>query len=194
MRKELLWLFLSSTLSAQDWQNRNVVHVQADISQKWFVAGWSITNLRTGTPNNTNLFGGLGYRGKAWWLEGMVQRQWSSKGNQVMLDFRFDKQAGRYHFYAEGSPFLTKKAFYEFVIVERRTWKGFALGAETENVHQDNRDTVQVGPRASRKLGRFAGFDVSMAAAVRLSPVGGRTEPRLYVIFNRRITKESRKH
>lgn len=110
-----------------------------------------------------------------------------------MLDFRFDRQFGQWHLYAEGAPFLTKKAFYEFVIVERRVWKGFAFGGETENLHQAGLDAVFLGPRVSRKLGKFAGFDVSLTGAVRKSLKGGHTEPRLYVIFNRRVKLVSRK-
>lgn len=191
--KILLLGFFCALAAAQDWQSRNVVHLQIDLEKNWFISLWSITNLRTETPNTTNLFTGIGRRGRGWWLEGMVQRQWNPKGNQWMLDARFDKQSGRWHLYAEASPFLTRKAFYEFVIVERRTWKGLALGVETENLHQAGRDTVQVGPRASRKLGRLAGFDVSLAGAVRFSLIGGHTEPRLYLIFNRRFALTDRK-
>lgn len=180
-------------VSAQDWQTRDTVHAQADINRRWFVAAWSVTNLRTVTLNNTNIFAGIGYRGKDWWFESMVQHQWNNKANQWALDFRFDRQAGRWHLYVEPATFLTKKAFYEFVIVERRTWKGFSFGAETENTHQPGPDTIEAGPRAGRKLGRFAGFDVSAAAAVRLSPNGGHTEPRLYLVFNRRVALRDRK-
>jgi hypothetical protein len=192
--KVVLFLAMCVTIpvSAQDWQTRDAAHVQADVNQHWFLAGWSVTNLRTQTLNNTNLFGGAGYRGKDWWLEAMAQHQWT-KTNQWALDFRFNRQTGRWRLYAEVSPFLTKKAFYEYVIVERRTWKGFSFGAETENTHQPGPDTIAAGPRVSHKLGRFAGFDASAAVAVRFSPVGGHTEPRLYLVFNRRLYLRDRK-
>ncbi len=193
--KAVLFLAICLTIpaSAQDWQTRDSLHVQADVSKNWFVSGWSVTNLRTETPNNTNLFAGAGYRGKNWWLEAIVQHQWNTKANQWMLDFRFNKQTERWRLYAEVSPFLIKKAFYEYVIVERRTWKGFSFGAETENTHQIGPDMIAIGPRVSRKLGRFAGFDASAAIAVRLSPVGGHTEPRLSLTFNRRLYLRDRK-
>ncbi|MEK7617952.1 MAG: hypothetical protein AAB410_02300 [Patescibacteria group bacterium] len=189
-----LILLFSTYGFAQDWQNRDVLHLQVDVSDRWFIPAWSITNLRTQTPSTTNLFAGIGRRGNSWWLEGMIQRQWNPKGNQWMLDVRFDKQSGRWRLYTEGAVFLTKQAFYEFVIVERRVWKGLAAGAETENLHQlGRRDTVQIGPRASRKLGSLAGFDVSFAGALRFSLAQGHTEPRLYLVFNRRFTKGGRK-
>jgi hypothetical protein len=189
MKFMLLLLFVTSLSFGQDWQNRDAVHVQADVGGNWFVAGWSITNLRTISLNNTNFFGGVGYRGESWWAETMVQRQWNTKADQWAMDFRFDKQAGRWHLYVEGSPFLTKKAFYEFLVAERRTWKGFSLGAETENTHQPGPDTIAIGPRAGHKLGRIGKFDVTAIAAVRLSPNGGHTEPRLYFVLNRHIKR-----
>ena len=189
MRILFFILFSLASAFAQDWQNRDAVHGQADVASKFFLAGWLIPNFWTETLDNVNLFGGVGYRGKDWWLETMAQHQWNSKQNQWALDFRYDRQIGRWHVYAEGAPFLTKRAFYEFAVVERQTWKGFLFGAETENVHQPGPDTVAVGPRAGRKLGRVAGFEVSAIAAVRLSPNGGHTEPRLYVVFNQRVKR-----
>src|SRR3989344_4041226 len=189
----VLMFGMISGLSGQDWQNRSVVQVQIDVSQRAFLAVKSISNLRSETPNNTNIFAGVGVRGKSWWLEGMVQHQWRAGSNQWMLDFRFDKQAGRWHWYVEASPFLTRKAFYEFVIVERRTWKGVSVGGEAENNQQIGRDDIGVGPRESRKLVHCAGIDVAFSGAVRLSPVGGHTEPRLYLVFNRRFALTDRK-
>ena len=186
-------LLMVQILSAQDWQNRSGVHAQIDVSKRLFVSAWSITNLRSETPKNTSIFTGIGVRDQNWWLEAMIQHQWRAAGNLWMLDFRFDRQAGRWRIYMEASPFLTKKAFYEFMIVERRIWKGVAIGSEMENLHQAGRDTIQIGPRASRKLGRLAGFDVSLAGAVRFSAANGHTEPRLYIVFNRRIIKGGRK-
>ena len=189
----LVALAATASTFGQDWQNRSVVQAQMVVSPNSFLTVKSITNFRSETPNNTSLFAGIGRRGKSWWLEGMIQHQWRAVGNQWMLDFRFDKQAGSWHLYAEGSPFLTRKAFYEFVIVERRTWRGFSVGGETENSQQTGPDILAIGPRVSRKLGNWAGFDVSLAGAIRFSPIGGYAEPRLYLVFNRRFALAGRK-
>lgn len=184
----LIWVCPYDTF-AQDWQNRDVLHLEYEINNKFSLRTWSITNFRSKTPNNTNLLAGIGYRGNSWWVESLVQHQWSSKGNHWMLDFRFDRQLPKWHLYAEAALFLTKKASYEFVIIERKLGKRVAVGGETENTHQAGRDIVQIGPRVGSKLGSFLGFNVSVAGTVRISPLGGYAEPRIYLIFNRRIGK-----
>jgi hypothetical protein len=98
------------------------------------------------------LFAGVGIRGKSWWLENMLQRQFSPSGNSWILDERFQKQFGkRYSLFAEASPFLTKKAFYDFVSAEYSFVK-LGLGAETENVHKSGKDSLGAGPRLSYAL------------------------------------------
>ena len=99
----------------QDKQARFVFHLTKDINENWFITGWSVSNVRERALNNTNLFLGAGYRGKTWWLETMVQKQWHEgvtkdpKGNDWMLDFRFQKLwNNRFTLNAESSPFLTE--------------------------------------------------------------------------------------
>lgn len=200
---KILWivvLFLAPGW-AQDLQTRLIIHPTADLGRGFYVSGWSITNLKTQTPNNANLFGGLGYRTKTWWLEGMFQRQWRPQGGRDwMLDFRFQKQfAGRRSasLYAEAAPFLTRRAFYEFVIVEARIfpverprwWQRWRIGGETENVHRaEARDLLAAGGRLTYPFGTIGGWTLSFSLAYRLqSP-----EPdaiRFYFVVSRRFGK-----
>lgn len=179
---------LPAAAQAVDWQNRDGLHLQTDISQKWFLPMWSTTNLRSETPNNTNLFGGLGYRGKSWWLESMVQRQLSpATGDQWMLDFRYDRRNGPWHLYVEVSPFISKPAFYEFVIVERRAWKRLSLRAETENTHRLSAQKIAAGGGLALSFGKHHGWDLGAAAVYRFSPTA-LNEPRIYLAANRRFS------
>ncbi len=174
---------------AQDWQNRNVVHISVPVEGRWYIPFWSLTNFREKTGRNTNLLSGVGYRENNWWLEGMLQHQWNQTKGQWMLDMRYDRQYKNWHTYSEIAVFLNRKALYEFVVAERRTFRGFWLGVETENLHQPGPDAAQLGFRGSRRLGRFLGFDVSFAPALRFSLIRGHTEPRVYLIFNRWLGK-----
>lgn len=180
-----------SICRAQDLQSRLIVHPTADISKKWFLTGWSIGNLRAKTPSNVNLFGGLGYRGKTWWLEGMIQRQWSRKGSNVMFDVRFQKQFGsRFSLYVEPASFLNQRAFCNFTIVEYRAFGKLRLGGETENVHRAGTDSLALGPRISYSPGTLAGFSVVASVAYRVQ----RPEPealRLYLAFHRRFARKN---
>lgn len=190
MRPIILFIFPALIL-AQDLQTRLVFHPTVDLYGNWFAAGWGIGNFRTQTPNNVNLFGGIGYRGKNWWLEGMVQRQWSKPGDNLLLDFRFQKQfINRVSLYAEGAPFLNRRAFYEFVIVETPVWGKLRVGGETENVHRAGaKYSLAVGPRASYPLGNIGGFNVVASVAYRAQ----HPEPsalRFYLSFNRRFGKK----
>ena len=200
MRPIILFLFPALIL-AQDLQTRLVFQSTVDLRGNWFVTGLGIGNFRTQTPNNVNLFGGIGYRSKTWWLQGTVQRQWSKPGNNLLLDFRFHKQfAGRraVSFYTEATPFLTRRAFYEFVIVEARIWstakprwyQRWRAGGETENVHRSNvRDSLAAGVRLTYPIGMFRGWVLSSSLAYRVqSP-----EPnalRFYFSVNRRFGKK----
>lgn len=189
MRKVLLLsMLLSMVVNAQDLQNRDAVHLQADISKNWFVPVWSITNLRSQTPNNTNLFGGVGYRGKDWWVEGMVQRQFSpATGGQWMLDFRYDRKTGPWHFYVEVSPFITKPAFYEFVFVERRVWKRLGFRLKTENTNRLSGQKITAGGGPTWDFGKHRGWDIGAAADYCPSPTG-LNESRVSVNAARRLS------
>lgn len=180
----------ASCLEAQevtDWQNRTILHEQADLSQNWFLAGWTIGNAQVYGTDNINLFGGVGYRSdsKKWWLESMVQRQWSAKGKKLLLDNRFQWQAGRTSLYVEVAPFLDRRATYDMVILEERVWRKLNVGAETENVHKSKKDSLGAGPRVSLPLGTFGKFKVAAAAAYQFR----RSEQnafRAYLVFNHR--------
>lgn len=186
-KRVFVFLCLAVSLSAQDVQNRSVMHVMADINDRWFIPVWSITNLKAQSPNNTNIFAGIGYRGKSWWLEGLVQKQWSQSGGLWSLDGRFRRQVGRVSLYVEPSVILSPKtAFYEFVIVEERLWKGLVLRQETENVHRPGRDTVAVGGGLGYAFGRWHGCDVATALVYRAS-LTGRDELRVYLNVTRRV-------
>lgn len=182
-----LVVVMATPLSAQDVQNRSVMHVMADINNRWFIPVWSITNVRAESPNNTNVFAGLGYRGKTWWTEGLVQHQLNRSGGLWSVDARFRRQFGRVSVYVEPSVIIApKKAFYEFVIVEERLWKGLSLRQETENVHRPGKDTITAGGGLAYSLGKWRGFDVATALVYRASPTG-KDELRAYLNITRRV-------
>lgn len=173
-------------LPAQDLQNRTVMHVMADVSDHWFVPVWSISDFKSVSPNSTNLFTGLGYRGKTWWLEGLVQKQWNSSGGFWSADLRFRKQLGRVSLYLEPRSIIRpKSAFYECVIVEERLWKGLSLRQETESVHRAGKDSIAAGGGLTYSLGRWQDFDFATALVYRAAT--GKDELRVYLNINRRI-------
>ncbi len=183
-----LGLFAVSA-SAQDLQSRTVAHITVDLTDRWFVPVWSITNLKTQSPNNTNLFFGLGYRGENWWVEEMVQKQYSSVGGLWSVDSRFRWQKQRIAVYVEPAMLWTPSpALYEFVTVEERLWRGLSFRQETENVHRLSRQSVAVGPGLSYNLGQHGGWDVGVAGAYRFSPTG-KNELRGYFVFSKRIKR-----
>jgi len=197
-------LFLFCTLIAgQDLQNRSIAHLQVDVSKHWFVPAWSITNLRVKAPNNTNVFVGVGFRGKSWWVEQMVQKQWNGDGGLTALDTRVVKRWGQKQktvSYFEAGPFLSQKGFFWSSYTDTVVWRKLGLGVGTENVHKPGPDMVAIGPRVALSLGRFAGFDISTTGEFRFVPfeqptkIGGHPrEIRLYVLFNKRIALADRK-
>jgi len=180
-----------------------VAHLQADISQHLFLLTWTNLNLRSQTPDNSNLFAGLGYRQKSWWLEGMAWKQWGPSGGLWGADVRFRKQfgvRGKTVLYFEPAPLLSQKGFYWFLDCDTEVWNKFSVGAETENINRPGPDAMAVGPRISRSLGRIGGFDVSGTLAFRFDPLqhpgfisGHPHEIRLYLIFSRRFALTDRK-
>lgn len=193
MKKACIFLsiFLSaisaSNLWAQettDYQTRIILHEQADLSKNLFLVGWVIGNGQVYGTNNINLFGGFGYRGEKWWLESMVQRQWSAKDKKLLLDNRFQAQlAKNSSLYIEVAPFLDRKAVYDMVIFEQNVWHKLNLGAETENVHKPGKDSLGVGPRISAPLAVFGNYKLAVALAYQVR----RQETnalRFYIVFN----------
>lgn len=143
-------------LQAQDnlAQLRVPVHVTKDLSEKWFLTSWVIGNVKQAQPNNLNFFGGVGYRGEKWWLEGLLQRQWNGNKSQWQLNFRFNEQIGkRISLYAELYPLSSRHTFSETAILDYRLARKWKVGVETENVHQKSRrDSYGGGPRLSYQI------------------------------------------
>lgn len=183
----VLFFALGIPLLAQDVQNRSVMHVMLDINDHWFIPFWSITDIKTQNPNATNLFAGIGYRGKTWWVEGLTQKQWNQAGGFWSADVRFRKQTGRVSLFLEPRVIVVPSlAFYEYVSVEERLWKGLALRQETENVHRQGKDSIAIGGGLGYNLGKWRGFDVATALVYRVSPTG-KDEVRAYLNVTRRI-------
>lgn len=197
--KTYMLLFIGSVAIAQDWQNRTLVQTALDFSPHKYIAVKSISNFKNQTPNNTNIFLGLGYRSKSWSLEVMVQKQLNANGGFWAEDTRFIKKFGKMKkttLYLEATPFLSQKGFGWSAYCETEVWKKFAVGAEIESVNQPGPG----GPRVSRRLGHFIGFDVSGTGAFRFDPLqrpskitGHPHEIRFYLVFNRRIALTDRK-
>ena len=169
-----------------DYQNRIIFHEQVDINSNLFLAGWIIGNGQIYGTSNINLFGGLGYRGKTWWFESMIQRQWSAKDKKLLFNNRFQSQLSKKSsLYVEIAPFLDRKAVYDMVIFEQNVWRKFNIGAETENVHKIGRDSLGIGPRVSTPLAVFGNHKLSTALAYQFR----RQETnvlRFYVVLNRK--------
>lgn len=184
-----LIVFYFCPVSAQettDFQNRTILHAQKDMSKSWFLAGWAIGNGQYYGTSNINLFGGIGYRNNNWWLESMIQRQWSETGRKLLWDNRFQWQNNKESLYLEAAPFLDRKAFYNMAIFERRAWRRFNIGAETENVHKPGKDSLGAGPRISMPLGSVGKLKVGAAIAYQLRH-NERNALRLYLVFNSRF-------
>jgi len=179
--------------SAQDLQNRSTLHLMVDLNSRWYAVVWPITNIRAQTPSNFNLFAGAGRRGKNWYVETMVQKQWNSKGGLWGLDFRYRRQAAnRLSVYLEPAIYPRERVFYEFAIVEYRVWRKLNLGGETENKHQPGQDVLAAGPRVSYPIGRLWGTDFMIGSAFRLASPG-RNEIRIYFNATRRFALTDRK-
>lgn len=194
--KRLVFLFfltLPFTMQAQDLQNRNVFHTALDLNKNWYLAGWSVMNLKTQTLNNTSLFSGIGFRRKDWWLEGMFWKQWNAKGGLLGIDFRFRAQLTKnFSIYAEPAVILTNPAFYEFVYMEYGIGKKLRVGGETENTHRLASQSIAVGPRVGYSLGKRWGSDFVISSAYRFSPTG-KNELRVYLNVTRRFALTDRK-
>lgn len=196
----LLW-FWPGAMSAQteiDEQIRLVIHPTKDLKTNKYITGWAVGNLRSNTPDSVNLFGGIGLRGDTWSLESMVWRQFRQKnqrerqqgrpGTDWALDFRFQKKLGqRIALYVEGAPFLTRKAWYEFVVVDYLVWKRMSLGFETENTHQAGPDYIRAGLRAGLPIWQCGGNRASFAVAYRVGRSKGQNELRAYFVTHLRF-------
>lgn len=168
-----------------DYQKRIIFHEQADMNNNLFLAGWVINNSQVYGTSNINLFGGIGYRGKKWWLESMIQRQWSAKDQKLLWDNRFQGQFGKSSLYIEVAPFLDREAVYDMVIFEQNVWYKLNAGAETENIHKPGRDSFGAGPRVSVPIAEFGNYKLAIALAYQLRQQ--ETDAmRFYIVFNRR--------
>ena len=162
----------------------------------FFGAGWVIGNGRFDGTHNVNLLAGIGYRQETtfdnWWLESMIQRQWSEKGSALLWDNRFQYGMDDVAFlYVEVAPFLDHKnrgAVYDMVVFERMLWRKFNLRLETENVHKAGRDSLGAGPGVSWPCGSLGPVKVSGALAYQFR----RQESdalRFYLILNHRVKR-----
>lgn len=176
-------LTLRSISFGQDLQNRSILKITSDLNQKWYGVAWGIGNARQIAPNNINLFAGVGYKHKSWWLESMAWRQWNNSGNLLALDFRFQKQWKKDRLYIEAAPFISRRGFYHFVIYEHRTWRKFNLGGETENILRPGRDSWGAGPRVSYPIGTIGRAKATLTLSYR-TRLHEEDELRLYLIFN----------
>jgi hypothetical protein len=182
-------VLLPSLCSADDPQSRIVLHTTADVSDKWFITNWTIGNIKSTSPNDINVFPGIGYRSSNWWFESMVQRQWSKSGDSWALDFRYSVNLNdRISFYAESAPLLTTTGEYEFVSMDFRVFKQFAIGFETENIHQPGPDVLDIGPRVSLPLVSIGEYKLSLSATYQIHYQSADI-PRLYVVLNRRFKR-----
>ena len=193
MRFVVALFFVLSISLAQDLQTRSIAHVMIDVTDRVFIPVWSITDIRSQTPNTTNLFAGVGIRSKSWWLETMLQKQWNSTQGFYALDLRYKKQfSGRFAVFLEPRVILTTPGFYDYAFLEARVWKGFSVGAETENTHRLTKQSIAAGPRMSFVWGKCWGWEFSNTVSYRLSPTG-KDELRLYTSVTRRAKLVRRK-
>ena len=191
--KAWLWLFLSATAFAQDWQNRDTLHLMADIKGDCYLATWTIPNFRSSTPDNINFLIGVGCGDTAKWAEVMVQKQWNRDGGFWALDFRFYKQMSKnWSLYVEPTVVISKPGFYEFVIVERRLGSRVSLRGEAEGTFRLSKQSFAAGGGASFKLGEYKGWKFAVVAVYRSSPTG-KDEPRAYLGISKRISLGGRK-
>lgn len=178
-------MFVCFVRGEDDKQNRTIIKTTIDLNKNVYIVNWLIGNTRLNTPNNLNLFSGIGYKQKTWWSEAMIQRQWSNIGNNLLLDFRFQKQfKNKSTLYIEKSPFLNKQALYHFFIFEKPLVYKFNIGAETENVFKRGQDSIGFGPRISRPLAIIGNTKISMTFSYRFRLYKEPNELRLYLVFN----------
>jgi len=186
-----LAVFAPTGLLAQDhsYQMKPVFHPTVDLSKHWFATGWVIANVKSGQPDNLNLFGGVGYRKSAWALEMLFQKQFSPQGNSSALDFRFTKtMAKKWSLFTEVAPSLSRPQVYDVAIVERQLTKRCSVGGETENTHRPGRDSVGGGPAASCVLANVGSSKLVTRASYQFRP----NEPnvfRWYLILHVRWPK-----
>ncbi|MEK7151543.1 MAG: hypothetical protein AAB784_02435 [Patescibacteria group bacterium] len=187
----ILILLIPFSVNAQqviDFQTRPIGHVQYDLNKKLFVAGWVIGNGQYYGTSNINILGGLGYRGKDWWLESMIQRQWSEKDRKLLWDSRFQQKFRKSSLYVEVAPFLDRRAVYDMVVFEKLAWRNLNFRLETENIHKSGRDSLGVGPGVGWSFGSLGSVKVNGAVIYQFR----RQETdvlRFYAIFNHRFKK-----
>ena len=150
-------LFFPGLAASQQLQSRLIVHPTYGDSSGLFLAAWNITNLRQNLPDNTNLFAGLGYREKDFWMEALLQFQWqwTSPGNHKWYgNVRFSGRTGEaFQFYFEAASSLTdKNTYYASFFLERKATERLSVGAETDNSFSPGANSVGLGPRASFAL------------------------------------------
>ena len=192
MKKLLIvLLFISASAETQESaQIRAIGHIRHFINSEAkesgiFLAGWSVKNAMSDIPDNTNVFLGVGYAGKKWSIENMIQKQWSNAGSAFLLDWRFTaKPSPRISLYLEGAPMLDKRTFYELVTIDVRIKGPFSVGLETENIHRVGKDTLGFGPRVSVPLPfKILGAKPAIVVSQQFRTLGPNVN-RVYTILN----------
>ena len=152
MRILALAVFISAALSAQNTstQLRPIGHFKFPLGKGFYAVTWTTGNAMANKPDNINLFSGVGYGTRSWWLETMIQKQWNRAGGRTFLDFRFySTLPAKMDVYLETAPVINGRGLYETWTLQRKVGRGFWAGLESENFHQPGRDVLAAGLRAS---------------------------------------------
>ncbi len=181
----LVALFLVSVqVEAQQLNAKPVIHPTVGVGERFYLTAWLITNIREDVPDNINLFPGVGYRTKLWWVEGLWWKHWNAKGSATAADLRFGVTHRRAVFAGEVSRFFKTGDVYTFAAIERPVTSRARIGLETENFFREKK-SLAVGPRASYVLGKAWGGPLVVSAAYQVRP----NEPdvlRGYLVFHPR--------
>lgn len=180
-----------SAAYAQNIQMRPVLHVTNDVTKNWYSAHWAIGNWMSKSPENINVFHGAGYRTKTAWVETLLQQQVKAGKDDWFVDIRSRMQKGRLSLYAEGAPFLTRRAFYNLISVDhtfrvKEGGKTLGIGFETENIHRGGKDSIGAGPRLTMPIGAIKGWSIDVAVAYHIRP-HEHNVLRLYPVINKRF-------
>ncbi len=176
--------FIPSVVSAQQMHAKPVIHPSIQVSEHFYLTTWLITNIRQDVPDNINLFPGVGFRTKSWWVEGLGWKHWTAKGSATAMDLRFGASHPRAVFAGEVSRFFKTGDVYTFASLEKPVTNRLRVGLETENFFRE-KNSLGGGPRASYVLGKAWGGPLvtSIAYQVRKDEAD---VLRIYLVFHPR--------
>jgi hypothetical protein len=191
----LLWLFVARAFGQNiDEQNRDILHIQADVTRKCFVSAWLVENARLISPNNQNVWFGGGCGSSRRWLEVQTQKQWNSSGGFWAADQRYFQKLGtNWSLAVETTEIISKPGFYEFVVAERKLSSRWGLRLETENTHRLSKQVIAAGGGVSFSLADIDGWKLAPALVYRASPTGP-DELRLYLGLSKRFSTGRGRH